>query len=628
MAEQIIRSDTLTALADAIRLKRDGSEEAFTPAAMARAVLGMPFGNIPSRSYLEAMRVAVKIKDIQDTGHRVLVFGCVTDTHPNYGEKYETLTRQSLRHGVWALDLVSRLVGADFAADLGDSAWENNDTGDSYDGWHHNQAYARRVMTGVFGDGKVIRIPGNHDQSLTPWAAYAYIGANNPFDAAGATPERGYGYIDLADKKVRVIALNTSDYNGVTGGYDLSYEQKKWFMEALDLSGKSDAAQWGIVILSHFPLDFADASSYNTVSEVQSVLQAYVQGGAVTISVNSSYASANGETVTGSLSYNYSGKNAAKLLLNAHGHLHNGAYGRMAGNEIPRVCAYNTCYELNKDDTYGEIYDVDQAYTKTNGTAEDTAVTFYAVDLDAQMIYAYVYGAGADRELYYGGGKQYAVTYALTNVRSSNASAIAVEGGAYTATLTPDADAQMKSVTVTMGGADITAAAYADGVVAIGEVTGDIVITAVAAIPEWSENVSDVAVAIRNVWHFNINDSTLPVLNNSNAYAAIGVTTANKYAYTDRENNTVYVMPVPEKASKVTVTNSDGSACTWRFWGLKENGDGTFSEMCDSGSYGEGIFSWARQSITHILIAAYHTDDSSWAWGYDDSQIQVIFSNF
>lgn len=51
---------------------------------------------------------------------------------------------------------------------------------------------------------------------------------------------------------------------------------------------------------------------------------------------------------------------------------------------------------------------------------------------------------------------------------------------AFNVTLTADAGRTISSVTVTMGGVDITATAYANGVVTIAEVTGDVVITATA----------------------------------------------------------------------------------------------------------------------------------------------------
>lgn len=626
MGKYVIDGGLLTDLAESIRLRQDGSAAALTPAQMAQAVRALPCGGLPAKHYAMALDVAAKIKAVKDTGHDVVVIGCVSDCHVSAEDGYKTLSRQSMRHGAWALGLVGQLVGADLCADLGDSAWENNDNGDSFERWHENQAYAARVLAGGCGNVPLVRIPGNHDQSATVGNAYGYVGSGNRFDGVGATPERGYGYIDLADKKVRVIALNTSDYQGVTGGYDLSYEQKKWFMESLDLSGKADAAQWGIVILSHFPLDFSGASSYNTASEVQAILAAYVGGTAVTVTVESSYASANGETVA-DFSYDYTGKNSAKILLNAHGHLHNGAYGKMEGCEVPRACAYNSCFYLEKSDTYGEIYDVDTAYRKTNGTAADTAVTFYVIDRTEQMIHAFAYGAGADRELYCGEEKQYTVSYNLTNCASSNGSAIAVEGTAFSTVLTPEDDAELSAVTITMGGVDITETAYSGGTVTIGAVTGDIVITAVASVPQWSETVADVAVAIRSVWHMGASPA-VPEMTGSNAYAAVGVTTANDFVYTDRESNAVYIMPVPEKAAKVTVANSDGSTCSWRFWGLQDNGDGTMNEVCASETYGAAAFTWTKGSISHILIAGYHTDDASWSWGYDDSQIGVTFSNY
>ena len=72
----------------------------------------------------------------------------------------------------------------------------------------------------------------------------------------------------------------------------------------------------------------------------------------------------------------------------------------------------------------------------------------------------------------------YTITSALVNVESSNTSAIVNEGSNYTATLTPVDGYEIESVIVTMGGVDITATAYANGVVSIASVTGDVVITA------------------------------------------------------------------------------------------------------------------------------------------------------
>lgn len=74
----------------------------------------------------------------------------------------------------------------------------------------------------------------------------------------------------------------------------------------------------------------------------------------------------------------------------------------------------------------------------------------------------------------------YSVVYALTNVTSSNTDTTVAIGGSYTTTLTAATDFTISTVTVTMGGIDITATAYSNGVVTIAEVTGAVVITASA----------------------------------------------------------------------------------------------------------------------------------------------------
>ena len=76
----------------------------------------------------------------------------------------------------------------------------------------------------------------------------------------------------------------------------------------------------------------------------------------------------------------------------------------------------------------------------------------------------------------------YAITTILTGCTISNDAASITEGESYSATLTA-ADGYTldgATVSVTMGGTDITASAYSDGVISIAAVTGDIVINAEA----------------------------------------------------------------------------------------------------------------------------------------------------
>ena len=90
--------------------------------------------------------------------------------------------------------------------------------------------------------------------------------------------------------------------------------------------------------------------------------------------------------------------------------------------------------------------------------------------------------------------KTYTIKYNLTNVSSSNSSTSITGGSSFTATLTADSDYTLSTVTVTMGGIDVTDSVYADGVVTIASVTGNVSITATASssgtTPTWEDGVA------------------------------------------------------------------------------------------------------------------------------------------
>lgn len=76
----------------------------------------------------------------------------------------------------------------------------------------------------------------------------------------------------------------------------------------------------------------------------------------------------------------------------------------------------------------------------------------------------------------------YTVTNTLTNCFNSNASTEVNENSSYSGTITAAESYRLTSVTVTMGGTDITSTAYNDGVISIASVTGNLVITATATV--------------------------------------------------------------------------------------------------------------------------------------------------
>ena len=72
------------------------------------------------------------------------------------------------------------------------------------------------------------------------------------------------------------------------------------------------------------------------------------------------------------------------------------------------------------------------------------------------------------------------VTQNLTNVTSSFIGSTIADGAALTATMTANTGYTLDTVTVTMGGTDISGTAVSGGTVSIAAVTGDVVITATA----------------------------------------------------------------------------------------------------------------------------------------------------
>lgn len=78
------------------------------------------------------------------------------------------------------------------------------------------------------------------------------------------------------------------------------------------------------------------------------------------------------------------------------------------------------------------------------------------------------------------GDTYYSVAYALNNCSSSNSSTSILKGNSYTAIITANSNYTMKSITVTMGGIDITSTAVSGNRISINNITGDIKITATA----------------------------------------------------------------------------------------------------------------------------------------------------
>lgn len=398
MADRLIHSQTLAQVAAAIRIKTD-TDDTMSPGQMAERILQAGCGGVPGYHDLEAIEVLDKIRNLRSSSGNLLVCGVMADSHVHVGTDYEALSKVSARHGAFALESAGRLAGCNFLANLGDNCWSGDlDTPEDYTA----AQYLNNCIAGIFTHMRSYRLVGECDHSADPEKIYALNGIHNVFDVSAPTPRRGFGYTDYPVQKVRLIVLNTSDCSG-TAGYGMSYEQKDFLMKALDLSGKTDCGQWQILLLSHYPLDYPNDVRCNTTADVDAILSAYVTGSAVQIAVDSTYAAAGEEDPAAygdQLTYDYAGKNSARIIANIHGHIHSNCYGSMSGSGVLRIATPNTCFYLDDQYAVGQ-YGTDVSYPKTENTAADTAITFYAVDLDNHVIHSFVYGAGADRVISY-----------------------------------------------------------------------------------------------------------------------------------------------------------------------------------------------------------------------------------
>lgn len=464
--------------------------------------------SVPSYVAVEADRVAKEVLSKQNPN--TFTFLVISDMHQDLSDSQ---IMESNAHAGQGMDLVRQAVHIDFGAVLGDIGWGSGVANDpvraTLDLGIEEIRSANKCIDASLRGIQNFRVPGNHCSLIYNYAfnGNAYLDNTKVFPLYGAyntgvvwpkgNKDRGYCYKDIDEHKLRVICMNTSDIKDVapdsTGDIYMSGVQMQWFAETIDLSDKADAGEWSIIILSHCPLDFS------IPIKCCDIMKAYLEGTSVSFVRD-------GLTI----SYDYSGKNAATIIGNVHGHNHNYLVGKLHrltgekdGNvwltdtiDVLRIGIPNACFERTNEkgeNGINDAYDIEfgetVSYEKVAGTAEDTAFCVVTVDTAAKKIYATHYGAGYDREIDYssGGGSvaaTYTITNALTNATNDNASTTVSEGGSYTATITPVDGYVLQSVTVTMGGVDITSSAYSDGEITVANVTGNIVITANAIVNE------------------------------------------------------------------------------------------------------------------------------------------------
>ena len=474
MAKIFIEESTLSAIGDSIRAKTGKTDMIPTPnmpteIASIQTADNIVHGDIPDYIKAAALEVAKKVRAVQTS--ESITFIAASDAH-----QLDTSTDivSGNQHAGMALKaLAYMLPGIDFCCYLGDYTWGASTT--TIAEMKQHIAEINNDIDEAFHGIPQFRTVGNHDTgayavaqngtTISDAELYQMIGKYCAGATFGSTTA-GYCYRDFDSKKLRVICLNTSESltEDTSSTGHVSDAQAAWFAETLKAVGAKTG--WRVLTLSHHPLDWI------AVSVCSNIVKAYVTGDSITVG---------GKTV------NFANANSAQFLCAFHGHVHcfkAAKLNSISGNTPTefnawRVAIPNMCFSRNneygqngKGEYYGVEFGEETTYSKTAGTADDTAFVVNVINPAAQKIYSYCYGAGYDREVFTG-----VASVAVTGV-TLNASSGEVENGGtvtLTATVSP-ANASNKTVLWTSSAPNV--ASVTNGVVtALSAGTADIVAT-------------------------------------------------------------------------------------------------------------------------------------------------------
>lgn len=495
----------LTKIADAIR-KGTGQNGTIADTEMPFSISEIDttgYGKLPSY-WKNAVNTAIStIRGLQADSNNIPLFAYFSDCHirPN------ATTPNPCNTGILSA-MVMNACQIPFAMCCGDSArsdgnglTEESQMVDCFDAANRNFA--------PVGWHRLLQTQGNHDGSwgTANGKAYAYqmdsaqlydyiyrkqeATSNHVFGGG----DKSYFYVDDTEHKIRIIMLNSlwceMPYNADgTAAFDRQHyfgygqAQLTW-LATTALNVESD---WVIFIGTHVPpLDMYRGESYQEyrtkwtrdIELLRGILSAYENKTTYSGSYTKNTSRGEGDWANVSVSVNFSG-----------------ALGRIAGF----FCGHCHVDTINTGDlpfpviTITSDGDISYDGTEENrvlGTDNEHAIDFVTINKVTQSVTLTRLGVGASRAYSYKGIVLYAVSNNLTNVTTSN-SVASVEGDtAYTATLTVKDGYEKLTVSVKMGGVDITSTAYSNGVVNITKVTGDIVITASATKKASYTNLAD-----------------------------------------------------------------------------------------------------------------------------------------
>ena len=373
-----------------------------------------------------------------EAGKNKSAFLFYSDAHWNYGSQVSpTLLKYLYEH----TGMTKTFFGGDIV----------NDEASDYDTMEYLWKW-RNMIKDLPNHHSVV---GNHDDGNSPNNRFSEQYVYGYMFAAEETPDMVWGdglyyYMDNNPEKTRYICLDT--------GYQTSSTAQTAMQTFLRETLISTPDNWHIVVISHIwygpdydqysvrPIPIAGMS--DEASAICTILDEYNSRATPFNNCN------------------------AKVEFCIGGHVHRDYVGS-TDTGIPIVLVETDSQHIRSEFTY------------TAGTTTEASVNGVIADYDANTLHIVRIGRGNSFTVDLSTGAQStycSVTYNFTNVEASIMdSTYEKDMDSYFTTLTPTVGT-IKSVTVTMGGTDITSEAYdaPSGEINISTVTGDIVITAVA----------------------------------------------------------------------------------------------------------------------------------------------------
>ena len=448
MSKGLVERSSLEDIGDALREKYNNTAT-YTPAQMGDAIRGITTGdnidheNLPSYVKAEALAVAERVKaHLQNDS---IVFLAGSDSHQSTTDH----VADGNLHGGMAMKALAYVLPLDFVAFLGDYTAGSNTT--TLEEGRGHFASINADIDEAFRGIPQFRTTGNHDplgysyaangnQSLGLAEMYQYIGKYNDDGATvmGSTTS-GYCYRDFPTKQVRVICLNTAEADGEgrnppQGSAEfMTTTQKCWLADTL-ISTPQD---YGIVLLAHHPLDWG-----KIIIQASHIVRAYAEELAPSQQNQINFGSG--------VTYDFTGKRKAAWILDFHGHVHTYTVDDLhyvtnivssttaTAYDVKRIAVPNMCFVRNNEygrNTGYEYYDIEfgtaTTYNKTADSGEDTAWNVVVINPSEEKVYCINYGAGYDREVYWG-----EVTVPVTGVTLSASTGTLNPGSSLTLTAT------------------------------------------------------------------------------------------------------------------------------------------------------------------------------------------------